>query len=513
MASSVRNKAALLLPICSGLLQFASFPLPAKGYLAWIAFVPLLAFVLLGRGVRRSLLGGSLAGFVSLALVLYWIPGVLSRYGGVPATLAWLLFILLAAVMSLYSGTACALTRYCIEQRGNRYLFAFPFAWVVLEYLRGQLIFGGFPWLLTGYSQTDYLRVIQISDITGVYGVSFIIAWINAALVWAALRRMRRESASWPVVAALLMVPACLLYGEIAIRNWEELKPTHTTVLLQQNLSADEPESELAKKFQDGYVRMADLVTRIPVDLLVLPEAPTPLSFQHDKAYRAAMQALARRYSLGMIFNNIGDDEHHGKTAYYNSAYFLDHDGNETARYDKMHLVPFGEYIPYRKLFFFAESITKDVSDFTAGSGYTLAALDGHKGNGLVCFEAVFPKISRGFAREGSELFVNLTNDGWYGNTAAPYQHLSMARWRAVENRRFLLRAANTGISAIVRPTGSLQAVTGLFREEICAGLFAFSGYKSIYTRVGDLFVLACAIIVVLLGFLCVRRKDSNRID
>jgi apolipoprotein N-acyltransferase len=511
MSLSIPKKAALLLPICSGLLQFASFPLPARGYLAWIAFVPLLAFVLLTRGVRSSLWGGSLAGFVSLALILYWIPGVLSRYGGVPVALAWILFIFLAAVMSLYSGAACAFTRYVIERGGHRYLFAFPFVWVVLEYLRGQLIFGGFPWLLTGYSQTDSLRLIQISDITGVYGVSFVITWINAALVWAALRRMQRESASWPVITALLMIPACLLYGEIKIRHWEELKPTRTTVLLQQNLSADEPEPELAEKFQDGYVRMADLVTKIPVDLLVLPEAPTPLSFQHDKTYRDSMRALARRYGLGMVFNNIGYDDHDGKTAYFNSAYFLDHDGTESARYDKIHLVPFGEYIPWRKLFFFAESITKDVTDFSAGSNYTLAPLDGHRGSALVCFEAVFPEISRRFTRDGSELLVNLTNDGWYGRTAAPYQHLAMARWRAVENRRFLLRAANTGISAIVRPTGSLQAVTGLFREEICAGLFAFSDHKSVYARVGDLFVLACAIIVVLLGFLCFRRKDSNR--
>jgi apolipoprotein N-acyltransferase len=510
MTSSLR-KAEFLLPVCSGILQFASFPLPAQSYLAWIAFIPLLAFLLMGRGTWRALAGGSLAGFTSLLLILYWIPGVLVHYGGVPKPVAWMLFILLAAVMSLYSGLACAFTRYCIDRRGNHYLFAFPFAWVVLEYLRGQLIFGGFPWLLTGYSQTEYLRLIQIADITGVYGISFVTAWVNAALVWIALRRLRRESASWPVTTALVLIGACLLYGEVSIRRWEELKPTRTTVLLQQNLAAEEPDSTLARKFQDGYIRMADLVNRIPVDLLVLPESPSPLSFQVDKPYREAMRTLAGRYGLGMVFNNIALREQDGKTAYYNSAYFLDSEGKETARYDKIHLVPFGEYIPWRKLFFFAESITKDVSDFAPGSNYTVAPLDNHKGSALICFEAVFPEISRRFARQGSELFINLTNDGWYGKTAAPYQHLLMARWRAVENRRYLLRAANTGISAIVRPTGSLQAVTGLFREEICAGLFAFSDYQSVYARVGDLFVLTCAIIIVLLGFLCFRRKESTR--
>jgi apolipoprotein N-acyltransferase len=222
------------------------------------------------------------------------------------------------------------------------------------------------------------------------------------------------------------------------------------------------------------------------------------------------MQQLARRCSLGLIFNNIADTHAGGQTRYYNSAYFLDHEGKEVARYDKIHLVPFGEYIPLRRLFFFAESVTQDVQDFSPGERAVIARLNGHPVNASVCFEAVFPDLTRRFVRDGSQLIVNLTNDAWYGRTGAPFQHLAMARWRAVENRRFFLRAANSGISAVVKPTGGLQAVTNLYREEICVGLFAFSDFQTLYTRWGDLFILICAIIMSLLVILCYRKGAGS---
>ena len=380
-----------------------------------------------------------------------------------------------------------------------------------MEYVRGFWPFGGFPWLLTGYSQTDYLRLIQVADITGVYGVSFVVAWVGAAFVWAGVRLVRRGAPSWPVVAGFLLVLFCFGYGEASLHRWDQVKPDYTAALLQQNLSADEPEPVLAGKAQDGYVKMADLLNRIPVDLMVLPESPSPLPFQHDQNFRLALEQLARRYSLGLVFNNIADAEQGGKTVYFNSAYFLDREGKELARYDKIHLVPFGEYIPLRRLFFFAETVTKDVEDFTSGTDYILVPLDGHPVSALICFEAVFPELARRFAHNGSQLLVNLTNDAWYGRTAAPFQHLAMSRWRAVENRRYILRAANSGISAIIRPTGGLQAATGLFREEICVGFFAFSAAQTVYTRFGDVFVLACAIILCLLVILCYRRGGSKR--
>src|SRR5438876_577253 len=249
-----------------------------------------------------------------------------------------------------------------------------------------------------------------------------------------------------PLALALLLLGGWALYGERMLRRWGSLKPELTAALLQGNLSFEESERELAWKFRDGYARMAERLEGTKVDLLVLPESPTPLMFQFDTVYAGTLRQLAARYSLGMIFNNVTVSYAGGRERYFNSAYFLSRDGVEVGRYDKVHLVPFGEYVPWKSLFFFVESITKDVGDFQPGSNLTTVRLGDHTANALICFEAIFPYLARQFVRRGSNLIVNLTNDGWYGDSAAPYQHLAMARWRAVENRRYMLRAANSGI-------------------------------------------------------------------
>jgi apolipoprotein N-acyltransferase len=200
---------------------------------------------------------------------------------------------------------------------------------------------------------------------------------------------------------------------------------------------------------------------------------------------------------LGLVFNEITHEEIEGETSYFNSALFLDRKGNVRGRYDKIHLVPFGEYIPWRDLFFFAETITKDVGDFHPGADPKTVVLGEHPVNAIICFEAVFPELSAEFVRRGSQLFINITNDRWYGDSAAPYQHMAMARWRAVENRRYMLRAANSGISVIVEPTGEIQNSTNLLQEAHLEGDFMFLETMSFYSRHGDLLAGLCVIIVI----------------
>jgi apolipoprotein N-acyltransferase len=182
---------------------------------------------------------------------------------------------------------------------------------------------------------------------------------------------------------------------------------------------------------------------------------------------------------------------------YFNSAYFLDSTGSLAGIYDKIHLVPFGEYIPLKKIFFFSEAITKDVGEFFPGKEYKVVRIGGRPANAVICFEAVFPDLVRRFVNRGSQLIINLTNDGWYGNSAAPYQHFAIARFRAVENRRYFIRAANTGISAIIEPSGKIQSSSGLLHEAVCEGRFEFIDKQTIYTRYGNLLVFLCAIISV----------------
>lgn len=482
----------------------------SRGYLAWIAFIPLIWFVDRTTSVKQAFLGGLVAGAVAWFGLLIWIPRVLMRYGDVPPGLAWILYFLLVCYLSCFPGFCCLLTRFCMERGGTKYLLVFPLAWVTLEYARANFPFGGFPWLLAAYSQTPYGPLIQLADVTGVYGISFLLLWINTALVW--LVRCRFKPAGfWPIMAGILLITASVMYGQVMLARWGKTSPSLTVAMLQGNLSVDEPESALARKFQDGYVQMASRLVPGSVDLLILPESPSPLTYQFDTSYREVLQRLAQRFPLGMIFNNICYSQKGSETEYFNSAYFLSQEGKDLGRYDKIHLVPFGEYVPLKKLFFFVDTISKDVSDFAPGQEYLTVEVRGHRANAIICFEAVFPDLVRRFVHLGSELIVNLTNDGWYGDSAAPYQHLAMSRWRAVENRRYLLRATNSGISAIIGPTGAIRTSTPLLQQDVCVGRFAFLQGETFYTRYGDVFAILCVIIMLALlaySFKLGKKKD-----
>ncbi len=484
------------------------------GFLAWFSFTPLVIFLALSGGWRRCLLGGFIAGAVQMGGLLTWIPAVMTRYGGVPYAGAWALYVLLVALQASYPALACAWTGLLISRRGRSSLLALPFVWVSLEYVESRFPLGGFPWLLAGYSQTGNPWMIQVADLTAVYGVSFLILCTNTAIAWYLLHRSNSLRALWPAGVAALLVAAAAVYGRASLSRWGSVPEQHTVAMLQQNISIDEPEAEVEWKYTQGYAKMADRLQPGKTDLLILPESPSPLSFQYDQAYRTMLDRLAGRFPMGIVFNNIAYEHRDGQTSYFNVAYFLDRQGTEVGRYDKIHLVPFGEYVPLKRLFFFVEAISKDVSDFHPGDNYTIAPVGGRPVAAIICFEAVFPRLARGFVRRGAELLINLSNDSWYGDSAAPYQHLAMARWRAVENRRFLLRATNSGISAVIDPCGRIRARSGLLREDICTGRFGFVASQSIYTRCGDAFAFLCVIISSALGGLCLipgpRRVDAS---
>jgi apolipoprotein N-acyltransferase len=486
----------LLLPALTGIFLAASFPLADQGYLAWVAYIPLLLFVFRTRTSARAFWAGFAAGAIQLFALLIWMPPVLANYGGLSKALAWFAYSLVICMLACYPGAACAITKFLMKRRGDSCLLLLPFVWVVSEYAQSISPFGGFPWLLTAYSQTGYLALMQIADVMGVYGTSFLILWANAALAWAFLRRKRVLSACGPLIAAVALTAGCVIYGGISLRKWDRVKPEFHAAMLQGNLDINEPEEVLSEKIKAGYVRMADTLKPLQVDLLILPESPSPVSFQYEPAYSRVLEDLARRHSLGLVFNNIRYEQLEEEGRYFNSAYFLDHSGATAGVYDKIHLVPFGEYIPLKKLFFFAETITKDAGGFSPGKDFRIVEMRGRPANAIICFEAVFPGLVRRFVQQGSQLIINLTNDRWYGDSSAPYQHLAIARWRAVENRRYLLRAANSGITALIEPSGRIQRSTGFLTEAVCRGRFAFLEGLTPYARYGDVFVFLCAIIV-----------------
>jgi apolipoprotein N-acyltransferase len=486
----------LILPALTGLFLAASFPRGDQGWLAWLAWIPLIISVAQSKNRRLAFGGGFFSGVLGFFILLVWIPQVLARYGGLSSGLAWTAYTLLVFVLACYPAFACALVKHMMIRRGNGMLLFFPIVWILFEFALSVSPLGGFPWLLAGYTQVEFLPVIQIAEITGIYGVSFSILAINTGIAWIILCRKRRLSTYIPLVGAVALFVSCLLYGRIALKHWESLKPRFQAAMLQGNLSEDDSKIALVEKFQQGYISMADRLNPPNVDLLILPESPAPTFFQFDEDYRKSMETLARRYPLGLVLSNIQYKESEGSMRYFNSAFFLDRNGSLTGVYDKIHRVPFGEYIPMQGLFSFIETISKDVGGFYAGKDTRLIPVGGHPANAIICFEAVFPGLVRRFVDQGSQLIINLTNDGWYGISAAPFQHLMISRLRAVENRRYFLRATNSGISAVIEPSGKIQSSTGLMQEAIGQGHFDFLTEKTFYTRYGDVFIFLCAIIL-----------------
>jgi apolipoprotein N-acyltransferase len=518
----------LFLPALTGLLLIASFPRASQGYLAWVALVPLIAYIFLVKTRARAFWGGFVAGFIELFFLLIWMPRVLTHYGGLAPALAWVAYGLLVAVLACYTAVPCAVSKHFLQRGGSRFLFLFPAFWILSEYALSYSPFGGFPWLLAGYTQADNSWIIQIADIAGVYGISFLVVWGNTMMAWILVRKWKCAEIGIPLTATILLVAASLSYGAVSLRRWEngprlENGPRwenrnrdYQVAMLQMNLSFDEPEQVLADKYRRGYLRMADELMQSDVDLIVLPESPSPIFFQYDPAFRQTIRNLARQFPLGIIFNNISTDDSGEENHYFNSAYYLDGDGVLKGVYSKIHLVPFGEYIPLKSLFSFVESISKDVGEFAPGHDVLIIEMDGHPCNAIICFEAIFPGLVRRFPEKGSQLIINLTNDGWYGRSSAPYQHLAIARFRAVENRRYLIRAANSGFSALIEPTGKIQASSGLFQEAVCRGRFAFLAGETFYTRYGDVLIFLCAIIsvgsLIYIGFRngAIRKRHSR---
>lgn len=484
----------LLLPAMAGLMLAACFPGAGQGWLAWVAWVPLILYVAQCRDRRRACAGGGLAGAIAFGILLRWIPETLGRYGGLSPALAWIAYGLMIALLACYPACVCALIKHLLRRWHAPMLLLFPAAWIVMEYAQTFTPLGGLPWLLAGYTQTRFPAMLQIADIAGIYGVSFLVLSVNAGAAWLVHSRRRPWSAWAPLLAAAALTAGAWFYGTSALRRWDAVQPRYRVAMLQGNLHYEEPQSVLAEKFQQGYVRMADALPPGAADLLLLPESPAPTFFQSDSGYRQSMERLAQRFALGLVLSNINYREADGHMRYFNSAFFLDRRGALTGIYDKMHLVPFGEYIPWERLLFFAETITKDMGSFYPGRDYRIVGMGPHPVHAVICFEAAFPQLVRRFAGRGSRLIINLTNDGWYGLSAAPLQHLAIARVRAIENRRYLLRAANSGISAVITPAGTLQGATGLMQEAVCRGRFDFLAETTFYARYGDLLVFLCAI-------------------
>jgi len=496
----------LLLPVLSGTLLVLSFPTYDLDFLAWIALAPLL-IAIREKPWKTAFGQGWLAGLVFFVGTLSWVINAMHQYGKIPFPVSFFVMLLLAGYCALFVALFAAILVALTDARGLLRPWTAAALWVALEWLRGHL-FSGFPWALLGYSQYHTLSVIQIADVTGVYGVSFLLVLVNALvarLVEALASRVGRGAKPIPFPWVTVALAAGLVAFVVDYGYWRLDPRNNPTNEHSLRIGLVQPNIDQAQKWDVAFRRQAidrykKLTAQVvqEVDLVVWPEAATPFFFDVETDYREELLRFVRERGVPLLFGSPAlDSKSEGSPRLFNSAYLVSSTGTVLDRYDKVHLVPFGEYIPLKPVFFFLNKLVVGLGDFVPGSDpRVMSGPSGHLGV-VVCFEVIFPNLVRQFVDRGADYMVTITNDAWFGRTSAPYQHFAMVVFRAVENRVPFARAANTGISGFIDAEGHILRTTDIFVEGALSGEVRIGGTRTIYTAYGDLFTLGCAILTL----------------
>ena len=476
-----------LLAMVSGALIALSFPTAGLSLLAWIALIPLL--ISLERvSLRQAFRLGFTCGLTAYAIILYWINIVLTRYGHLPWAVSITLHLVLAAWLALFYGLATLIARHG-ESAGIKQVFTLPLAWVALDFFRSFLL-SGFPWAMLGHSQYRILPLIQIADLTGVYGITLLIVLTNVVL-YRVLRAVSGAGVPYPVKSALvllLLFTATLFYGFNRL-NGRDPAPGSTlrVALIQGNIDQDVKWSpDYQEQTMAIYERLTREAARGGVDLVVWPESAVPFFFQDQPRQADRIRTLAREINAFILFGSPAHELRNDKNTYLNSAFVVAPSGETVARGDKLHLVPFGEYVPLKRLLPFVNKLVEGIGDFSPGEHAVPLDVGRTRAGLLVCYEGIFPEIAREYVRNGARILVNITNDAWYGRSSAPFQHFSIAVFRAVETRTPLIRAANTGITAIIDQNGHIRTMSNLFQEDFRTGEIKPGSGDSLYLKIGD---------------------------
>lgn len=507
------ERRAWLLTALSAVLQIVIFPLPNLYMLSWVAVAPLLIALLQARAPETLQLCGDikllpanpLQGFVVgyLCGILwyggncYWVYSTMKQYGGIGSFGAGGLLLLFCLYLALYHA-AFGLVISLLAKRSLRAALVFsPFVWVAIEFARTRI--SGFPWDLLGIAQVDNISLARIASFTGVYGISLEIVIVNTAISASFLvQRSRRR----PLLLASLAA-ACLLQAG----RWlpAPILPTgHTALLVQENIPVLDSADWTRQYFDDTLSDLSKISLTPsadhsrPQELIVWPESPAPF-YTGDPLFRNGLSELARQVHAWVVAGSVGIQNANATpqqpTEIFNSAALVTPDGEWDGRYDKVHLVPFGEYLPFKNFLWFAGGLTKEVGDFSRGTSRAPHQAGQQKLGIFICYESIFPDEVRRFAQDGAQVFVNISNDGWYGDSGAYAQHLKQARMRAIENTRWLLRATNTGVTAAIDPYGRIaQTVPRKTRTALVASYALVDG-TTFYTRHGDWLAYGCAII------------------
>ena len=517
---------AWLLALSSGILQVLIFPRPNLYFLCWVALAPLIYAVLRAReqdavvlledvapsylapgSLKQGFVLGYVSGVVWYLGSCYWVFHVMHLYGGLHPALAVILLVLFSLYLALYHGIFGALLAWAARKQtgfSRRALVVAPFLWVTVEFARSQI--SGFPWDLLGTTQVDNIPLSRIATITGVHGVSFEIALVNAAFAAVFLVPKRRRV---NMFAAVLFATVALQAGQLV--KPEPERADRKAILVQQNIPIHDDWT--AESFERTVRELHAL--SIPANrnsdpgLVVWPESPAPFLL-NDPNFLAGLADVARDANAYLVVGSIGIPEAGEERQIYNSAALVSPDGHLSARYDKVHLVPFGEYVPFQSVLSFAKALTREVGNFRGGADRYPLRLGNTQIGTFICYESIFPDEVRVFALRGAQVFVNISNDGWFGETGAPEQHFRMARMRAIENERWLLRGTNTGITASIDPYGRVIARIPRNRRASLEAPYALLSGTTFYTEHGDWFAILCAIISIIVLFFRVRTRAQT---
>jgi apolipoprotein N-acyltransferase len=498
------KKKAWLLAIASAVLQVVVFPAPNLYWLSWVCLAPLLVALAMPRAdaerfsPRQGFLLAWISGILWIAASCHWIYHTLHVYGHLHPLIAAGLLALFSLYFALPQGLFGMLFAFVARspRLGTGLALALsPAMWVAAELARART--GPFPWDLLGTTQVDNIPLARIATVTGVYGLSFAVVVVNAAFALAVLLKAERRRMTLMVALA----------SALALQAGVAMKPaaspaTRTAVLVQPNIPI--LDAAWTMEFFHQTLEEMSRLSASPTPqqasprLVVWPESPAPF-YERDPNLRAPVSRAAQATESWVLMGTLGSRPAAAgaeqRFEVLNSASLVTPQGEWAERYDKVHLVPFGEYVPFRRLLFFAGSLTKEVGDFTPGDRRTIMRMDGHGVAAIICFEAIFPDEVREFVAGGAEVLLNISNDTWLGESGGPRQHLNMARMRAIENRRWVLRATNSGITAAIDPEGRVVASAGRDTATALVAPYEFVTSTTFYTRHGDVFAFLCAII------------------
>ena len=510
MMSGIR---LVLFAILSGILSGLSQPFVVSifsekellnpifsGFLAWVSYIPIF-YISRGLEPKKAFWLGTIGGIAYFGIVLYWLDIAMTVFGNMPQYLAIPVLFVLVIYCALYWGFWGYISTYISRSVGIDLSIVSPFVFVTLEYIRNYLL-SGFPWGNIAYSQYKNIIFIQISALGGIYLVQYVVLLINSVLeCWFRFFVDRKEKRPLRYSVVLLLVLSFVyLYGLIRANSVDTEMSNSKKVkasLLQGNIDQGikKRSSEYRGTILSNYLDLIEKASGFNPDIVVWPEAAFPLSLPDEMSSFSNKDRLlnADSFPFGQIVGVSTYSYSQGKRLLHNGAFILDENLDVVGKYYKSHLVPFGEYVP---LGIPVEKFVSGVGTFVPGEEVKPVEISHNdnriKAGILICYEGIFPEISREHSKKGANLLVNLTNDAWYGISSAPYQHLSMYVFRAIENGKFVLRAANTGVSAFINPYGKITAQTGIFERGILNGEISLMEGRTIYTSIGDVFAILC---------------------